>query len=242
MKKLLFLGAIIVSLVACKDLNSVVNDVNKQLGTTTTGNKPLTNGEVISGLREALNQGTNKSTGAASAVDGFYKNARLFIPFPPEAQKVKDWAVKLGMTDQVNKFEMTLNRAAETAAKDAAPIFLDAIKNMSISDGFAILKGNDTAATHYLRNATTAQLVTKFKPVVQSAIQKVEVTKYWNPIITKYNMVPGVEKKNPNLDDYVTQRALNGLFTLIKDEESNIRKNPAARVTDILKRVFGQQN
>jgi hypothetical protein len=207
------------------------------------GNKPaanpLTNDEVINGLRDALTVGTNNSSAFASKVDGFYKNPALFIPFPPEAQKVKDWATKIGMKDQIDKFEMTLNRSAEEAAKDAAPVFINAIKGMSIGDGFAILKGADNAATQYLKDKTTAELKTKFTPVVQNAINKVELTKYWNPIITGYNKVPFVEKQNPDLTAYVTDRAMDGLFKLIADEELKIRKDPVARVTDILKRVFG---
>jgi hypothetical protein len=208
-----------------------------------TGTKPaanpLTNDEVINGLRDALTVGTNNSSAFASKLDGFYKNPALFIPFPPEAQKVKDWATKFGMKDQLDKFEMTLNRSAEEAAKDAAPVFINAIKGMSIGDGFAILKGADNAATQYLKDKTTAELKTKFTPVVQNAINKVELTKYWNPIITGYNKVPFVEKQNPDLTAYVTDRAMQGLFKLIADEELKIRKDPVARVTDILKRVFG---
>ena len=200
---------------------------------------PLTNDEVINGLREALTVGTNNSSGLASKVDGYYKNPALFIPFPPEAQKVKDWATKFGMSAQVEKFEMTLNRSAEEAAKDAAPVFINAIKGMSIGDGFAILKGADNAATQYLKDKTTAELKTKFTPVVQNAINKVELTKYWNPIITGYNKIPLVEKQNPDLTSYVTDRAMQGLFKLIADEELKIRKDPVARVTDVLKRVFG---
>ena len=145
------------------------------------------------------------------------------------------------MQDQVDKFELTLNRAAEEAAKEAAPIFIDAVKNMSISDGFAILKGDSTAATEYLREKTSAQLKVKFKPVIHNAIEKVEVTKYWNPIITTYNKIPFVEKMNPDLEEYVTQKAMDGLFLMLAQEEAKIRKDPAARVTDLLKRVFGNQ-
>lgn len=236
MKKLvLFTITLALVLGACTEAQKMLSDA---VGTATGGGS-LTNAEVIQGLREALNQGTNKSTSLASKVDGFYQNPKIKIPFPPAAQKVKDWALKLGLTDQVNKFELTMNRAAEEAAKDAAPIFLNAIKGMTIGDGFAILKGADSAATHYLRDKTTPELRTKFTPVVKNAISKVQLTNYWNPIITKYNMVPGVQKQNPDLDAYVTDRALGGLFTLVRDEEANIRKNPAARATDILKKVFG---
>jgi len=240
MKKLvLLLFSATIALAAC-DVNKALSDINKQLGTT-TGGAGLTNAEVVQGLREALNQGTNKSTGAASKMDGFYKNPKIFIPFPPEAQKVKEKAIQFGLTDQVNKFEMTLNRAAEEAAKEAAPIFLDAIRGMSIADGFAILRGTDSAATNYLRRNTTTSLRAKFTPIVQNATKKVQLTNYWNPIITKYNMIPGVQKMNPDLDAYVTDKALNGLFILVRDEEANIRKNPAARATAILQKVFGAQ-
>ena len=143
------------------------------------------------------------------------------------------------MKKQVDEFVMTLNRAAETAAKEATPIFVDAIKSMSISDGFAILKGNDNAATQYLRDKTSAQLKVKFNPIVKNAISKVEVTKYWNPLINTYNKIPFIEKQNPDLEDYVTTKAMEGLFLMIEKEEAKIRKDPLARVSDILKRVFG---
>ncbi|MBA3705905.1 MAG: DUF4197 domain-containing protein [Bacteroidetes bacterium] len=212
---------------------------DKVLKPKTGSSNPLSNEEVISGLKEALTVGTSNSTAFASKLDGYYKNPALFIPFPPEAKKVKDYATKVGMTNQVNKFEETLNRAAEESAKDASPVFVNAIKGMSIGDGFAILKGSDTAATHYLKDKTTAELLQKFTPIVQAAIDKVELTKYWNPLVTSYNKVPLVQKQNPDLTAYVTQKALQGLFKLIADEELKIRKDPVARVSDILKKVFG---
>jgi hypothetical protein len=241
MKKIIFPALTIVLLAACTS-QQIQQTANAAKGIVTAGKpveNPLTNDEVINGLRDALTVGTNNSSAFASKVDGYYKNPALFIPFPPEAQKVKDWAVKFGMGAQVEKFEMTLNKAAEEAAKDAAPVFINAIKGMSIGDGFAILKGADNAATQYLKDKTTAELKTKFTPIVQTAINKVELTKYWNPIITGYNKVPFVEKQNPDLTAYVTDRAMQGLFKLIADEELKIRKDPVARVTDILKRVFG---
>ncbi len=219
--------------------DAVVKAANDAINSPNSTTTPLTNDEVISGLREALTVGTNNSSAFASKLDGFYKNPSLFIPFPAQAQKVKTWAINLGLTSQVDKFEMTLNRAAEEAAKNAAPVFIDAIKGMSIGDGFAILKGADNAATQYLKDKTTLQLKDKFTPVVQVAINKVELTKYWNPIITVYNRVPLVEQQNPDLTSYVTDRAILGLFKLIADEELKIRKDPMARVTDLLKKVFG---
>ena len=146
--------------------------------------------------------------------------------------------IKMGLTKKVNDFEMSLNRAAEEAAKKSAPVFVDAITNMSVQDGFAILKGVDTAATNYLRKTTYNPLKDKFMPVVKEAITTVKVTSYWTPLVTTYNKLPNVKKQNPNLDEYVTNKAINGLMLMIADEEINIRKNPAARVSDILKKVF----
>lgn len=205
------------------------------------GSNKLTNDDVINGLKEALSVGTNNSAGLASKLDGYLKNPKIFIPWPAEAQVMKDKLIKMGFTKKVNDFETSLNRAAEEAAKKAAPVFVNAITNMSIADGFAILNGSDTAATHYLRQTTYAPLTEQFMPVVKEAIAKVKVTSYWNPLVTAYNKVPGVKKQNPDLNAYVCNKATNGLMTLIMDEEAKIRKDPAARVTDLLKKVFGSK-
>lgn len=228
-----------------KDLNKALSDAQKkaqaELDKYMGKNKPLTNGEVISGLKEALSVGTKNSTASTSKMDGFYKNPLVFIPFPPEAEKVKSTVVSLGMQKQVDEFVMTLNRAAEEASKEAAPVFLDAIKTMSITDGFKILKGADNAATVYLKDKTSVKLNEKFTPIIKKAIDKVQVTKYWNPVITTYNKVPGVQKMNPDLEKYITLKAMEGLFKLIAKEETRIRKDPAAQVTALLKRVFGKK-
>jgi Protein of unknown function (DUF4197) len=199
----------------------------------------LSNDEVIRGLKEALSLGTNHSVSSASRVGGYYDNSLIRIPFPPEAQKVKTVAETIGMRKQVDDFVRTLNRAAEEAAKEAAPIFLSAITQMTIQDGFQILRGPDDAATSYLRRTTTAPLTQKFRPIVRQAIEKVQVTKYWNPIAQAYNQIPLVKPVNPDLDAYVTEKGLQGLFTLIAQEERKIRHDPAARVTDLLRKVFG---
>ena len=199
----------------------------------------LSNDEVVSGLKEALTVGSNKSSAQASKADGFYKNPAIKIPFPPEAKQMESTLKGIGMTKQVDKFTMQLNRAAELAAKDAAPIFVNAIKSMSIADGFTILKGANNAASTYLKDKTNAELTAKFKPIVASALKKVAITKYWNPLVTTYNKVPGAKKQNPNLEAYVTQRAIEGLFKLVADEELKIRKDPASRVSDLIKKVFG---
>jgi hypothetical protein len=219
--------------------NAAGSAISNAVSGNNSGQTGLSNDEIINGLKEALSVGSNNSAGSASKVDGYLKNARLFIPFPPEAQEMKAKLVKLGMQKKVTEFETSLNRAAEEAAKKAAPVFLDAIKNMSIQDGMKILKGADTAATQYLRENTSNGLYAQFLPIVKEAVNKVKVTSYWNPLVTKYNKLPGVKKQNPDLNDYVTRRAISGLFLLVADEEAKIRKDPLARVTDILKKVFG---
>lgn len=210
--------------------------------TNPTSNTPsLSNDEVIKGLKEALTVGIQNSVNVTGVTDGFLKNGEIRLPFPPDALKVKEKALSLGMQGQVEKFETTLNRAAEEAVKEALPIFKDAILNMSIQDGFGILKGGDGAATRFLKEKTTAGLTSAFLPKVKNATSKVQLTSYWNPIITKYNTVTaltGGEKINPDLDAYVTQLAIEGLFKMVEKEENKIRKDPGARVTDLLRKVF----
>jgi hypothetical protein len=219
-------------------LEKVTKDKLNAVSTTSAAPK-LTNEEVIRGLKEALSVGTNSASSLAGKTDGFLKNTRLFIPWPEEAKDMKAKLTTMGFTKKINEFETSLNRAAEQAALKAAPVFIDAITNMSVADGFAILKGNDTAATNFLRKTTSQPLYDKFLPVVKEAVNSVKVTSYWNPLATSYNKLPGVKKQNPDLDDYVTRRAINGLMILISDEEINIRKNPKARLSDLLKKVFG---
>ena len=211
-----------------------------------TNNSPskidLTNEEVISGLKEALNVGIKNAVNLSSVTDGFLKNDVIRLPFPPDAIKVREKAINFDLSKQVTTFEETLNRAAEEATKKALPIFIDAIKNMSVSDGFSILKGGDGAATKFLKSQTSNQLVIAFAPVVKEATTKVQLTAYWNPIITRYNSamtLSGGQKLDPDLDAYITQKAIDGLFYLVETEENKIRKDPLARVSDILVKVFG---
>ncbi len=242
MKKYYFLAIILFAAqfsVAQIDYNKLKKQGQSIVKQVNAGNNPLSNDEIIEGLKEALTVGSNNASKAAAAVDGYYKNPRIFIPWPAEAKDMREKLMKMGMQKKITEFETSLNRAAEEAAKGAATIFIDAITNMSVSDGFAILKGNDTAATHFLRENTYSPLKIKFKPVVKDAIAKVKVTSYWNPLVTKYNKIPGVKKQNPDLEEYVTIKAINGLMLLISDEEAKIRKDPAARVTDLLRKVFG---
>ncbi len=236
----LFAGTLILASASCDVLTEVANTVvTTDPGSTTPA---LTNTEVIAGLKEALNVGIKNSVDLTSVTDGFLKNDAIRLPFPPDALKVREKAIEWGFTGQVEKFETTLNRAAEEATKEALPIFKEAILNMSISDGFSILNGGDGAATKFLRDNTTTKLVEAFRPKVEAAISKVKLTDYWNPIITKYNQamsVTGGQKLNPDLNAYVTERAIFGLFHMVELEENKIRKDPAARVTDLLSKVFG---
>ena len=218
-------------------LSSEIDKINQEMGGVTQ--EALSNEDIIAGLKQALEVGIMKGASAVSVTDGFFKNASIKIPFPQEVKEVEEKARQFGLDNQVDQFVLTLNRAAEEASKEAKPIFIEVIKNMSIIDAMGILKGADNAATEYLKKNTTAQLTEKFKPVIHNAIEKVEVTKYWNPVMNAYNRLPGVEKKSPNLDDYVTERALIGLFQMVEKEEKNIRQDPMARTTDLLKKVFG---
>lgn len=206
---------------------------------------PLTNEEVIKGLKEALSIGAENAVSFTSKTDGFLKNPLIKIPFPEEAQKVKNTAINLGLSSQVNTFETTLNRAAEKATAEAVPVFVNAIKQMTIEDGFNILRGDSTAATSFLKRTTTTELTQKFRPIVQKAIDQVNLTSYWEPLTQAYNtstLLTGAEPVNTDLTAYVTEKALSGLFYYVADEEKKIRKDPAARVTDILKRVFGSNS
>jgi len=231
----------IISLFSC----SIIEDASTTF-LNPTSNSPskidLTNEEVISGLKEALNVGIKNAVNLSSVTDGFLKNDVIRLPFPPDAIKVREKAINFGLSKQVTTFEETLNRAAEEATKKALPIFVDAIKNMSVSDGFSILKGGDGAATKFLKSQTSNQLVIAFAPVVKEATTKVQLTAYWNPIITRYNSamtLSGGQKLDPDLDAYITQKAIDGLFYLVETEENKIRKDPLARVSDILVKVFG---
>ena len=227
---------------SCDELTSIAETATSAVGGgVETAAPALTNDEVIAGLKEALTVGINKGSSLASATDGFFKNPKIMLPFPPDAQKVKDKAIDLGLQNKVDQFELTLNRAAEEATKEASPIFIQAIKDMSIGDGFTILKGEDNAATNYLRDKTTSKLVSAFSPKVKAAIDKVQLTKYWTPLTKAYNtanILTGGSDVDTDLNAFVTERAIKGLFLLVEKEEKNIRKDPLARVTDILKKVF----
>lgn len=217
----------------------LLDGAKNALNSLKSGGKGLSSDDIVAGLKEALSRGTSKSTDKLSAVDGFFKDAAVKILLPPEAAKVESTLRSAGFGKQCDDAILALNRAAEDAAKSAAPIFLGAIKNMTVSDGLGILKGSDTAATGYLRKSTTTQLTAAFHPVIDTSLQKTGATKYWKVLFETYNKLPLVKKVNPDLSGYATQRTLDGVFYYVAAEEKNIRQNPAAQVSDLLKKVFG---
>lgn len=237
MKKILILSVIILGACTSAQINQTIGDVNKTLGSS----QPLTTADVAEGLKEALIKGISTGSDLASQMDGYFKNPEIKIPFPPEVKKVEDKLRQVGLGSEVDKFVMTLNRGAEDAAKEAKPIFITAIRSMTIQDAWSILKGDPDAATQYLKRTTSAELKNRFKPVIKTSLDKVNATRYYGEIVNRYNQIPLVQKVNPNLDDYATDKAIEGLFIMIAKEEKNIRDNPVARTTELLRRVFGAQ-
>lgn len=231
--KILSLTALLlfITLTSCDTLNQVANATTQQLGTPSTL-------EIGNGLKQALEIGTGKSSDQLSAVNGFLKNAEVKILFPPEAQKAEKTLRGLGLNSLCDNVITSLNHAAEDAAVQAKPIFVAAIKQMTLKDVTNILLGNKDAATQYFKQTTTSQLSGKFKPVIQVSLNKVGATKYYTDAAQAYNKVPFVSKINPDISDYVTQKAIDGLFIEIAKEELNIRQNLSARSTPLLQKVF----
>lgn len=213
--------------------DSAVNKTIDKMGGT-----QLSNEDIICGLKEALKVGTENSTQKLSSVDGFFKDAAIKVLMPDEAKKVEDKLRSVGLGSQVDAAILSMNRAAEDACKSASPIFLNALKQMTFADAVGILRGGDFAATNYVKEKTISSLTTAFRPIIENSIDKVDATKHWATIITAYNKIPFVNKINPDLAAYVTEKALFGIFYQISLEEQTIRKNPIARTSDILKKVF----
>lgn len=236
MKKIIVLASlmILVTFSGCETAQQVLNS----LPNSTTTNGGLTTEQIVAGLKEALTVGTQNGTNQLSAADGFFKNAAVKILMPPEAQKVVSTLQSVGLGSVVDKAVLSMNRAAEDAAKSATPIFVNAIKQMTITDAIGILKGGNQAATNYFKNKTTKALTKAFSPIVNKALQQTDATKYWNDVFTVYNQF-STNKINTDLTAYVTGKAIDGIFYEVGQEEAKIRQDPAARVTDILKKVFG---
>jgi len=204
-----------------------------------TGNG-ITEAEAGQGIKEALSQGLVNAVLRLNKEDGFFKDAIYKVLLPPDAKKIENTLRNLGFSSMVDKAILQINRAAEDAAGTAKPIFIDAVKSMSISDAIGLIRNGDTSATHFFRVKTTDKLIAAFLPVIKASLDKVDATKYYSDLVSKYNSLPTTFKKlNPDLPGYVTDRATFALFDLVAGEEKNIRQNVAARTTDILKKVFG---
>ena len=229
---LLLLGCF--TLISCAELQQVANQL-PNVGQNQTV-------DISGGLKEALNNGISKQVSKLTSVDGFFKNEMVKILLPEELQKVDKTLRQIGMGSLADEGLKVLNRAAEDAVKESTPIFVDAVKNMSFTDAKNILMGNESAATTYLQNSTTTALYAKFNPVIKNSFTKVGADKIWSQIITKYNAVPLVKKVNPDLTDYTTNKALEGVFKMIAVEEKNIRTNISARTSTLLQNVFAMQD
>jgi hypothetical protein len=238
MKKVIFL-LLFVPIVSHAQLKDLIKKAGDKVTSATQTNSGL---DISAGLKEALNKGITEQVSKLTATDGFYKNQAVKILMPEELQKVEKTLRKMGMSSLADDGIKSLNRAAEDAVKEATPIFVGAIKGMSFTDAKNILMGNQNAATVYLQSSTTKPLYAKFSPVVQQSISKVGADVVWNKIITQYNSLPFVSKVNPDITDYVTNKALDGVFKMITVEEKNIRTNLNSRTSDILKKVFALQD
>lgn len=233
MKKILVL-AVAISLSSCAEMQQVMNQFPQTQG--------IGGVDIAGGLKEALNNGISKQVTKLTATDGFYRNEAVKILLPEELRKVDAGLRRIGLSSLADEGLKVLNRAAEDAVKEATPIFVDAVRNMTFMDAKTILMGNESSATNYLQNSTSTALYGKFNPVIKNSFTKVGADKIWTNIITKYNSIPLVNKVNPDLTDYVTNQALNGVFKMVAVEEKNIRTNLSARTSVLLQKVFAMQD
>lgn len=233
-----FLIAMMILISGCESASSILQNAGNVL-TGGNGSYIPTQSEAGNGLKQALEIGIANGSERLAMRDGYFGNQMIKILFPPEAQKVENALRDLGMGNMVDKAIESFNRGAEKAAKEAAPIFVSAIKQMTINDAMNILLGDQDAATSYLKTSTFTQLESRFTPIIDRSLKEVNATKYWEDVIVRYNKIPFVQKVNPDLTAYVTEKALDGLFFMVAKEELKIRDNVSARTTDLLQKVFG---
>lgn len=234
--KRIFAVLIIFNLTACAELQQVVDSLPE--GTSSV----LGNADIAAGLRQALDLGIDKQVTKLTSEDGFFKNDLVKIVLPAELQKVDDGLRKIGLGNLADEGLKVLNRAAEDAVKEATPIFVNAVKDITFDDAKTILLGESNAATNYLTSKTQTQLYDKFKPVISASFSKVGADKIWDNLITKYNNIPFTNNVSTDLTDYVTNEALKGVYTMIAVEEKEIRSKASSRSTDLLKKVFALQD
>jgi Protein of unknown function (DUF4197) len=234
MKKTILLLLAGLTLSSCAEMQQIANQLPSVLEQGNT--------DIAGGLKEALNNGINKQVSKLTAVDGFYKNEMVKILLPEELQKVDAGLRKIGLGKLADDGLKAINRTAEDAVKEATPIFVSAIKGMTFTDAKNILMGNESAATTYLQSSTSSALYAKFNPVIKNSFSKIGADKVWANIITKYNSIPLVKKVNPDLTEYTTNKAMEGVFKMIAVEEKNIRTDLNSRTSDLLKKVFALQD
>jgi hypothetical protein len=250
MKKFTLL-LIAVAAFACTNAQGILGKIKKATSKDSSGNilsglgkktgGGLSNEEIISGLKEALTVGTDSASKRLSKPDAFFANAALKILMPDEAKKAEATLRKAGLGALADKAILSMNRAAEDAAGGISAIFINAVKQMTVTDGLKILKGGDFAATEYLKTNTTQQLTQKMRPVIETSLAKVNATNYWKDVFSAYNKLSfNKTPVNTDLAAYVTERSMSGIFITIGQEEQKIRKDPAAQVTDLLKKVFAK--
>ncbi|WP_024772121.1 DUF4197 domain-containing protein [Aquimarina macrocephali] len=235
--KQIFIILAIFLLSSCAELQQVVNNLPQ-----TTGGFGLSNIDISNGLREALDNGIDKQVTKLTQKDGFYRNQLVKILLPQELRKVDKTLRDIGLSKLADEGLKAINRAAEDAVKEATPIFVGAVKQITFNDAKQILLGNNRAATQYLESKTRSQLYQKFNPVINKSFSKVGADKIWSNIITKYNSIPLTNNVNPDLTDYVTGEALKGVYAMIAVEEKDIRTKLSSRTTDLLRRVFALQD
>lgn len=234
-------ASVIMMIVAFLTLQShaqILKDASRLLK---QGSGKLTEKDAADGIKEALVKGTGDAVKVVSNVDGYFKNPEIKIPFPEDAKVIETKLRSVGLGNKVDEVILSLNRAAEDAAKEATPIFVTAIKNMTVKDAINIVKGENDAATSYLKQSSSPELNVKFQPIIKTSLDKVQATKYWEDLVNIYNKLPMVKKMNPDLTVYVTGKAIDGLFIMVAKEEDRIRKDPKARTTELLRKVFGSK-
>lgn len=217
------------------ELKPITDDVKKIFNQNI-----VTEGDISQAFKQVLETATVKSVDSLSTEGTFLKDSSVTIPFPDQAQKVEQTLRKIGFNSMCDDFHSSMNLAAENAVKEATPIFIEAIKNITFQETTKLLRGGDTAITDFLKYKTSGSLASKFNPIISEKLESNKVTKQWNKLITKYNKLPLVKPIQADLSDHVTDKTIDAIFLYISKEEKNIRDNPSQRATDLIKKVFAQ--
>jgi len=223
---------ILAFLISCQSVD--LKQINDQI----LNSQPLDNKTIIAGLKQALEIGTKNSVKQSSQIGGFSNNELIKITTPQQLQKLSNTLNKLGMGSFVERFELQMNRAAETASKEATQVFINSISKMSLKDGLNILRGSDDAATQFFKQVSSQELSQKFRPIITRSMTKIGFYNDYKKLLSTYDAIPFTSKPDLNIENYILEETLGGLFFLVAKEEKKIRQNPNARVTELLQRVF----